>query len=239
MVVMQVPPCEAVSTASLIISSLSKSRGPDAQDVNLTPQWADPCGSQALLSSQTDCFSLLAGYAATLTPRKAHPPGGDSKSDAQSMRAFRNRVLSSGAGGTPRATVTDSIVWGISQTPLANSRGGFHTRYWSFVRQSVYGSCGEHYNLKQFYFLYIYMYFKQTKIMFSCGFLKSPYCYLFFIHRFLYYQTSPSLFFPSPPSKNLVSAIPIYRGTCTWGLSHCCLTGLKTHSVGGDSCLVL
>lgn len=35
--------------------------------------------------------------------------------------------------------------------------------------------------------------------MFSCGFKKSPYCYLFFIHRFLYYQTSPSLLFSITP----------------------------------------
>lgn len=69
-------PVRQPAPASFIISSLSKSRGPDAQDVNLIPQWAEPCGSKALLSSPTtDCFSLLAAYAATLAPRGASSQG--------------------------------------------------------------------------------------------------------------------------------------------------------------------
>lgn len=112
------------AAASFINSSLSKSRGPDAQDVNPIPQWADPCGSQALLSSSTtDYFTLLAAYAATLAPRGASSQGGElqcdsSKSYAQSMWAFRNRVLPSSSGRTLRATVTGCIVWGdFSDSP--------------------------------------------------------------------------------------------------------------------------
>lgn len=68
------------------------------------------------------------------------------------------------------------------------------------------------------------------------AFKKALSVFLFLIHPFLHCPSSPSLVCPITPFKDPGVC---YSYTYTWGLSHCCLIGLKIPSVGGDSCLVL